>query len=146
MGWDQWTVIIGVGVASLAYLIKSFAFDPLQRYREVVGRLDSDLAFFANVFTEGIPEDTGVTARTTLRRASGDLAAAYNAIGLRWVLKLCGLVPRADNVRGSCRALIRLSNSVGSSKIYDGVRDPAGSVNQDPIDEIRKSLRMASRW
>lgn len=123
------TVISGVSVLVLGDLIKKFIIEPAQEYKEIVGKIDNELKFYANIISnpEILQEGKKKECYETLRRLSCNLEA-----------KRKKMVFRKDttdkNVADAAAKLIGLSNSLWELE--------SGSRNSQTIEDIRKSLHI----
>jgi len=74
--------LIGITAGAVGFLVATFWFQPILRYRDLKAQILSDLIFFANVIkTDGLnPEmkERGWRRVEANRRHSADLAAAFH--------------------------------------------------------------------
>jgi len=89
---EIWNTMFGITCGAIGYLLVTFVFQPILRYRDVKLQVFSDLIFFANVINaDGLNEE--MTKRSWARveanrRHAADLKAAnqYLPSAYRWYL------------------------------------------------------------
>jgi len=128
------TVIAGTLVFILSEFMQKFFLLPLQKYKEVIAKIDNRLKFYANIISN--PGPTTVTPRETileclhmLRNLSCELEAAYKQIPFK-------TKNRNQKVSDAARRLIGLSNSLGATG--------SGIENHEDIKIIREKLNIES--
>lgn len=121
------TILSGIGVFILGQLFLEIILKPKLKYREVVGKIDNKLKFYAHVITNpGIPKTELITnCSHELRELSCDLESVYKQI----LLKQRG---RDKNISEAASLLINLSNS-----LYEAGH---GIRNSENLDRVRKLL------
>jgi len=124
------TVMSGVLVFVLSEAIQKFFLEPLQRYKEVIGKIDNQLKFYANVITNPgniLPREIYLECSNTLRKLSCEIEANYKQIPFK-------KLDTRKKVSDAASRLIRLSNNLSR----------AGEVlhNSGDIDGIRKDLNI----
>ena len=122
------TVMSGVLVFILSEITQRFYLEPLQKFKEVVGKIDNKLKFYANVIAHPgnlLPRETILESGRTLRDLSCGLEATYKQIPFK-------RNQTHQKIADAARRLIRLSNSLGESG--------RGIENSDDVDKIRVDL------
>lgn len=122
------TVLSGVFVLVTSDLIQNYCLKPFQHYKEIIGRIDSALQFYANIV--GNPSTFSGTENakecsTILRSLSSDLIATRRQMSVR----------RRSNdkkISDAARELIGLSNSLGTAD--------TGETNNVRRQKIREAL------
>lgn len=138
MDASSWIFAIGIVVAAVSYLLKTFTVEPLVRYRATVGRIGNALTFYADaIYNKPNPLSPIAMTRNeeayfALRRASADLAEAHNAIGLLPLLAALRVVPARPTIYTTRGSLMAISNSVGNEK--------QDIQNHERIEQINKVL------
>jgi len=124
------TVMSGVLVFVLSEVIQKFFLEPLQRYKEVIGEIDNQLKFYANVITNPgniLPSEIYLECSNTLRKLSCELEAIYKQIPFK-------KLETRRKVSDAAGRLIRLSNNLS--------RQGEALHNSGDMDEIRKNLNI----
>jgi len=124
------TVMSGVFVFILSEIIQKFFLEPLQKYKEIIGKIDNQLKFYANVITNPgniLPREIYLECSNTLRKLSCELEAIYKQIPFK-------RLSDRRKVSDSASRLIRLSNNLS--------RSGEALHNSGDIDEIRKNLNI----
>ena len=121
------TVVSGVLVFILGQFFLEFILKPKLKYKEVIGKIDNKLKFFANVITKPgvLPPQVLEECANILRDLSCNLESTYKQ--LFWNQK-----NRDKNISEAAKLLINLSNS-----LYEKGQ---GLRNSDNLDRIRKLL------
>lgn len=123
------TVISGVLVFVLGEIIQRYFLEPRQRYKEVIGKIDYSLKFYANIIANPgiLPEKLYLECSEVLRTLSCELEATYKQIPFK-KLSTC------KKVSDAARRLIRLSNNLSQ---------PGEALhNSDDMDKIRANLNI----
>ncbi len=128
---QYWTVLITLVAGAAGYLVVTFWFQPVLRYRSIKYRIISDLFFFANVINaDGLNEEMQERMKKRIqadRRNSSDLEACYPILP-SWYkcwLKMCG-----EEAEKAAEELLRLSNT------YDHMKAASS------VDRVKKYLRI----
>lgn len=128
---QYWTVLITLVAGATGFLIVTFWFQPILRYRSIKYRIISDLFFYANaVNAEGMNEEMQERMKQRIqadRRNSSDLEACYPILP-HWYK--CWLKMRGEEADKAAVELLRLSNTFDHMKAADSV------------DRIKKYLRI----
>lgn len=128
---QYWTVLITLVAGATGFLIVTFWFQPILRYRSIKYRIISDLFFYANaVNAESMNEEMQERMKQRIqadRRNSSDLEACYPILP-RWYK--CWLKMRGEEADKAAVELLRLSNTFDHMKAADSV------------DRIKKYLRI----
>lgn len=130
-------VVIGILIGSGAYLLKSFVFGALLRYRKCEGKVRNRLKYYANVLTSPglVPELTKESSQVC-RELSCELEEMYYGIAYRNLLVRIKALPEENNINEAAKKLIYLSNAT-----YGG--EPLR--NDDAIQSISKNLYFGKR-
>jgi len=106
---------------------KIFFNQPIYKYKEIIGRIDNKLKFYANVIANpGIwSEENTLECLNKLRQLSCDLETTYKQL----VFKRKDKTIRIAN---SSSRPIRLSNSLGSGNNF--------ITNEEDVKKIRENL------
>ncbi len=122
------TVLSGVFVLVISDIIQNYCLKPFQHYKEVIGRIDNALQFYANIV--GNPStfsgtDNAKECSTILRSLSSDLTATRRQMSVRY---------RSNDkkISDAARGLIGLSNSLGKAD--------TGETNDVRRQKIRDAL------
>ena len=76
---DKWiSIIIGLFAGALGYVLPTFFFQPILRYREIRSRIIFDLIFYANTRNPSLPKEKRVEGEDSARRRSAELEANYD--------------------------------------------------------------------
>jgi hypothetical protein len=91
---EFWVLLLGILFGGLGYLLTTFWFRPILRYRDVKYQIASDLVFYANAIALDVVEEAKATVWNRVasnRRHSADLAAIYLELPAwyKWWLKTC---------------------------------------------------------
>lgn len=124
------TVMSGVLVFILSQIIQKFFLEPLQKYKEVIGKIDNQLKFYTNVITNPgniLSREIYLECSHTLRSLSCELEASYKQIPLK-------KLDTRRKVSDAASRLIRLSNNLNQTG--------EALHNSGDIDEIRKDLNI----
>ena len=128
---QYWIVLITLVAGAAGFLVVTFWFQPVLRYRSIKYRIISDLFFYANaVNAEGMNEQMQERMKQRIqadRRNSSDLEACYPILP-GWYK--CWLKFRGEEAEKAAVELLRLSRT------FDH-RDAA-----DSVDRIKKYLRI----
>ncbi len=128
---QYWTVLITLVAGIAGFLVVTFWFQPILRYRSIKYRIISDLFFFANVVNaEGLNEEMQERMKQRIqadRRNSSDLEACYPILP-SWYK--CWLKMRGEEAEKAAVGLLRLSNTFDYMKAANSV------------DQIKKCLRI----
>lgn len=125
MDIEQFLVlIVSVVVGAAGYLMVTFWFQPILRYRDIKYRVAADLVFFANALE--LQKQNGTLREDTLerkdnnRRCAADLKAIYTALPFwyRWWLQM-----KKENPVEGWKNLIGLSNSSERDEAKDFIKD-----------------------
>ncbi len=128
------TVISGVVIFLIGETIQRFVLVPLQEYKGVIGKIDNELKYYANVITNPIPPSENSFWPERYQKCSDDLRR--NSCDLEASRKQLVFRTKNDdrNVADAARRLIRLSNGLGPGN--NALR------NDDDLNEIRKLLKI----
>jgi len=125
------TVISGVLVFVLSEIIQKFFLEPFQKYKKVIGEIDNQLKFYANIIANPDPTNTQIDlykkCSGIMRRLSCKLESTYKQIP-------CKRLKTSEKISDAASRLIGLSNS-----LYQNSRD---ITNDDDVKEIRKDLNI----
>jgi hypothetical protein len=109
---EYWVLLVSVVFGAAGYLIATFWFQPLLRYRDVKSRVLADLIFYANaVKTERLADRMQQRERDRIeanRRAAADLRACHAALPgwyARWLRR------RGEDRCRAALGMMRLSNT-----------------------------------
>lgn len=112
MNSELQSLLIGLFAGGSGYLMVTFQFQPILRYREIRERVNSDLIYFADAINaDGLNDEmkermwSRVSAN---RRHSADLRAVFNSLPW-WYRKL--LIFRGQSPEQAARDLMGLSNT-----------------------------------
>jgi len=122
------TVLSGVFVLVISDIIQNYCLKPFQHYKEVIGKIDNALQFYANIV--GNPStfsgtDNAKECSTILRSLSSNLAATRRQMIVR-----CR--SNDEKVSNAAWELIGLSNSLGPTD--------TGNINDIRSQRIRQAL------
>lgn len=101
---EFWILLIGIAAGATGFLLATFWFQPILRYRDLKAQILSDLLFYANVIKLGDLNDEmkkRYWARVEAnRRHSTDLAAAFHYLPrlYLWFLQKQGERPNLASV------------------------------------------------
>ena len=123
------TVISGVLVFVVGETIQNFVLRLIQEYKGVIGRIDNELKFYANVIANPgtLSQEVLTDCSHALRKLSCDLEATRKQLFFRTNVG-------DRKISDAARRLIRLSNSLGQGN--NAIR------NADDSDEVRKLLNI----
>jgi hypothetical protein len=126
--------ILGVVTGALGYLIVTFWFEPILRYRDVKHTVAADLVYYANAIMAKddaveVPEMKKARTEANRRRAA-ELRAC--SLRLCWIYKCCWLRILGENPDEASKNLIGLANAAD--------RDNA----EHHIQNIKQYLRLPS--
>ena len=122
------TVLSGVFVLVISDIIQNYCLKPFQHYKEIIGKIDNALQFYANIV--GNPStfsgtDNAKECSTILRALSSDLTATRRQMSVRYG-------SNDKKISGAARELIGLSNSLGETD--------TGGTNDERRKKIREAL------
>jgi len=101
---EFWIAVIGIAAGAIGFLLATFWFQPILRYRELKAQILSDLIFYANVVkADDLNDEMKKRAWARVeanRRHSADLAAAsqYLPRPYLWLLSKRGEQPDMASV------------------------------------------------
>jgi hypothetical protein len=126
-----WTTLLSIAAGAAGYLIATFWFQPVLRYRDVKSQIASDLVFFANAVelqkTDGTMRSDALERKDTNRRRAADLIAIYAQLPVWYRV---WLARRPEDPREASQELIGLSNASG--------RDDAKQY----VTNVQRALRL----
>ena len=99
---EFWIALIGVAAGATGFLMATFWFQPILRYRDLKAQILSDLIFYANVIkADDLNEEMkkrGWARVETNRRHSADLAASFHYLPRLYlrILRKRGEMPDTD--------------------------------------------------
>jgi len=132
------TIVSGTAIYVLGQLIQGLIIKPYLEYKEVIGRIDNKLKFYAHLIRSKMVSDQRVVeVYLELRQLSCDLESSY---------KKLLLTSEADKkkVSKAAQSLIFLSNVTGSKSHNFLVKD------YEKIDEneqiVRENLNIPKLW
>ena len=104
--YQFWITLLSIVVAAIGYLIVTFWFRPILRYRAIKYQVTSDLVFFADAI--GSSTNHALERMAANRRSAADLAAINSELPTwyRW-----WLTKRQEDPMQASKALIGLSNA-----------------------------------
>lgn len=120
-------IISGVIIFVIGQIIQNFILKPLQEYRKVVGQIDNELKFSANIITDELShtgEDNRIKCSKRLRELSCNLESNYKQLFFRFKNK---------KVSEASGLLLGISNSLIMNK---------NGENGNNIKEIRRLLNI----
>lgn len=104
--------LIGILAGAIGYLIVTFWFQPILRYREIKFRIAADLVFFANALTlqatNGTLREDSLKRKDSNRLCASELQAIYRYLPWLYLLFLKSL---GEKPLEAASDLIGLSNS-----------------------------------
>lgn len=128
---QYWTVLISIAAGAAGFLVVTFWFQPILRYRSIKYQIISDLFFYANaVNADGLNDEMQERMKKRIqadRRNSSDLEACCPTLP-GWYK--CWLKIRGEEAEKAAAELLRLSNTFDHMKAADSV------------DRIKKYLRI----
>ena len=119
--------LLGVVVASSAYLLQNFTLNPYLRYKNTVGNVRAKLRMHANVFGNDVMEPKAQAALDDFRELSCELERNYYGIGACWLL--APVLPHKKDISEASQLLTRLSNSA-----FDKGINAVTRCHQDAVD------------
>lgn len=128
------TVISGVLVFVLSEILQKFLLDPIKRYKEVVGKIDNRLKYYANTVNNSVSPDAMREPSKILRELSCELEATYKQIPFKTLFAFFRIVPQHFAIRTAASDLIFLHNAGGKLDQLEHV--------YKKIQEIRKLLNI----
>ncbi|MDQ7778282.1 MAG: hypothetical protein RDV41_01065 [Planctomycetota bacterium] len=144
MNWDVVRAILDSAaflcfLSILGYFWQKYFIEPRQAIQDLIGEIDADLAFYANIWANpGSAKAELISAASeALRRRAVDLRARVRKLGPRRFPWWSCLPTRAD-LREACSLLIGLSNSLAFPP--GGALGDTASRNRDTETRIRKLL------
>lgn len=132
------TVMSGVFIFILSEFIKTFFLEPLQKYKEIIGEIDSNLIFYKNILATPIQnEELNRDCRKAMKYLMSQLGAIYNKILFKNILILIQRISSLEQIHESVRKLRSLSNNIGKVKLQN-----SGKENIKALKIIRRNLKI----
>jgi hypothetical protein len=129
------TVLSGVFVFVIGQIIQKFLLEPIKEYKKVIGKIDNELKYHANIIvSSGLDLELVIESSRTMRRLSGEFEALYKQIPFRKPLSYVKLIPDHNNAAEAASSIIRISNAGGQSG--------REGMNYDEVIKIRKLLNI----
>ena len=121
-------------VFALSEILQKFFFEPIKKYKEVVGKIDNRLKYYANTINNSVSPDAMQEPSKILRELSCDLEATYKQIPFRIFFTFFKVAPKQFDVGTAASDLIFLHNAGGK---LDQMKH-----NYKKIQEIRRLLNI----
>ena len=119
------TILGGVLLFGMGQVLTRFYLDPLERLRQLIGKIAFSMDYYANQLFGG---QKGDKARTAFRRQACQLREMSQALpNYDFFAKYLKLVPDKRNVEKASSLLICLSNT---PEKQDGVAQPSQDMKQ----------------
>jgi hypothetical protein len=131
------TIFGGLLVLILGQIIQRFFIEPIQEQSKVIGKIASDLSFYANVYSNPgfVNKEMQDEASKSLRQVASELRGVSQTIPWYGLWAFLRFVPKHKNIIRASANLIGLSNG-----LYDK-RGPGHTASS--IDNRRKeTLRL----
>ncbi len=111
------TILGGIFVLVAGQVVIRFLIEPLQEQCKVIGRIASDLVFYARFYANPGLVEKEFSDRTmeVLRRHASDLKAVNRMIPFYGLWALLGRNPTRNEVKQASKDLIFLSNATGDT-------------------------------
>lgn len=108
------TITGGLFVLVVGQVVIKFIIEPIQEQAKTIGKIASDLIYYANIYTNpGLGDEKELNdASKALRQHASQLRGQTQAIPWYRFWSMLGFVPTRDNVIKASANLISLSNTV----------------------------------
>jgi hypothetical protein len=106
-----YTALFGVIVFVVGQAVLKIVIEPIQEYREVLGKISYALLFYANVDNRSSPDIVRET-RNHLRNLAGQLHTSIQKIPCYNLLALLRVVRKRKDVMAASKELVGWSNSL----------------------------------
>ena len=127
------TVISGVLIFLIGETIQNFFLKPIYKYREIIGRIDNQLKFYANVISCGVDvlsKEKNLECSHIIRTLSCELEAIYKQIPLKEII----IRSNKKEISDAASCLIGISNNIGKNANTER--------NDKNVAEVRKNLNI----
>ena len=127
------TVISGVLIFLVGEMIQNFFLKSIYKYREIIGRIDNQLKFYAGIISCGVdvlPKEKILECSHIIRTLSCELEAIYKQIPLKEII----IKSNKEEISDAASCLIRVSNNLGKNANTEW--------NDKDVAKIRKNLNI----
>lgn len=118
-----WTITAGVSIFVFGQIISKFIIDPIQKQKEILGKISYALSFYGNRFP--FMDDKGKIinidelnkSSEEIRSLASDIRATRYSIPFYNLFSSIKIVPNANAIKETSTSLIGWSNSLFSNQI-----------------------------
>jgi hypothetical protein len=127
-------VVTGVGIFLFGQLLQRYILDPLQAYRELIGKVAAAYTYYQGMATQLAPTEDRIAARKELRSLAAELRACFWKVPFYRFWSIIRVVRRRKQMMAASTALIGWGNSIYSARETDG------DENKERLETLKKTL------
>lgn len=137
------TVLSGVLVFVVSQIVQKFLLEPIKEYKAVVGKIDNELKYYADIIMGGnieqMDQELVIQTSRAIRKLSCDFESKYKQIPFKKSLSYFGILPTVEIASKSAKSLMRVSNAfiIRTASFHDKF-----DMIYEEIKSIRDNLKI----